>query len=259
MTGSSVESRSTNNRLDARIIERCEAIPDRPAPGDYVVIDVIHFSNTVIELLANGAERVHVTDERGEELDYRESNPGALIGGSSTEEYDPEPGYDFFNSPSYVQRLELDGRPASMTSTNGGRAVATLRARGGDDVDVFVGSTMNAAALGEYLRGRDRPTYLVSSGSRGDLAMEDHVGATLISRRIDGVPVAETELAIFRRQVEQARGPDYVESNEIRRRDVLEYATDFDSRRVVPKLVGDSLVDVTRMSEPGAAEARAAD
>jgi len=259
MTGPSFESRSTNNRLDARLIERCEAIPDRPSPGDYVVIDVIHFSNTVIELLANGAERVHVTDERGEELDYRESNPEALIGGSSTDEYDPEPGYDFFNSPSYVQRLDLEGRPTSMTSSNGGRAVATLRARGGDDVEIFVGSTMNAAALGEYLRGRDRPTYLVSSGSKGDLAMEDHVGATLISRHIDGVPVADTERDIFSRQVERAKGSDYVESHEIRRRDVLEYATDFDSRSVVPKLVGDSLVDVTRTSEPAIGEAQAAD
>ena len=237
------EGRSGRNRLDARLIERCEAIPDRPDPGDYVVIDAIHFSNTVIELLANGADHVHVTDERGQEFAYRDSNPRALVGGGSTADYEPEAGYDFFNSPSYVQRLDVDGRPVSMTSSNGGRAVATLRARGGGDVTVFVGSTMNARAIAEYLRDRDRPTYLVSSGSGGEFAIEDHVAATLVSRYLDGVPVADTELDLFRRQVKRAKGADYVDQHEIRRRDVVDYAMDVNSRSVIPKLVGDALVD----------------
>jgi 2-phosphosulfolactate phosphatase len=236
--------RSGQNRLDDRLIERCEAIPDDPAPGDYVVIDTLHFSNTVIELLDNGADHVHITEERGEEFAYREANPRAKIGGSPTDEYEPTAGYDFFNSPSYVQRLDVEGRPVSMTSSNGGRAVARLRAAGGEDVAVFVGSTMNADALGRYLRTRNRPTYLVSSGSKGDVAIEDHVGATLISRRIDGVPISETERDLFSRQVRTAKGVDYVEKNDLRRRDVLEYAMAFDSRSVIPKLVGDALVDV---------------
>ncbi|MFC7133207.1 MULTISPECIES: 2-phosphosulfolactate phosphatase [Salinibaculum] len=251
--------RSSENLLDERLIERCEAIPERPEPGQYVVIDTMHFSNTVIELLAKGAAHIHITDERGNEFSYRERYPDAVLGGGSTDEYEPADGYDFFNSPSYVQRLDVDGSPVSMTSSNGGRAVACLRARAGDDVDVFVGSTMNAAALGEYLRGQDGQVHLVSSGSKGEVAVEDHIGATLVSRYLDGVPVSETELDLFRRQLETAKGHDYTETHDLRRRDVREYAMNVNSRDVLPKLVGDSLVDVSVAPDEAAAEEQAAD
>lgn len=241
------------NLLDDRLIGRCEEIPETPEPGDYVVVDTIHFSNTVIELLRRGASRVHVTDERGEEFAYRESNPDALVGGSSTDDYRPAEGYDFFNSPSYVQRLDVAGRPVSMTSSNGGRAVARLRAAGDEDVTVYVGSPMNAAALGRHLRERGRPVHLVSSGSRGEVAPEDHVGATLVSRYLDGLPPAETELDLFRRELRRAKGLDYVERHELRRRDVLDYAMNVNSREVLPRLDGEALYDVARGDAPAPA------
>jgi 2-phosphosulfolactate phosphatase len=240
------ERASVKHRLDERLIERCEEIPADPEPGDYVVVDTMHFSNTVIELLANGAEHIHITDERGQEFAYQEANPAARIGGGSTDEYEPTEGYDFFNSPSYVQGVDVDGRPVSMTSSNGGRAVAKLRQLGGDDVTIFVGSTMNAAILGKHLRERDTRTHIVSSGSKGEIAVEDHIGATLISRHLDGVPISETEREVFRQHLKRAKGEHYVDSHEIRRRDVLEYAMNLDSRAVVPKLVDESLVDATR-------------
>ncbi|WP_210408975.1 2-phosphosulfolactate phosphatase [Halorhabdus rudnickae] len=186
-----------HNRLDERLIERCEDVPAEPGPGAYVVIDTMHFSNTVIELLARSAMHVHVPDERGEEFDYQASRPEMLIGGGRTASYEPEDGYDFFNSPSYVQNIDVEGRPVSMTSTNGGRTVTTLRERGGDDVDVYIGAPLNARAVGTHLRGRDRPVRLVSAGYKGDVAVEDHVGAALVSRYLDGIPPAETTIELF--------------------------------------------------------------
>jgi|GEM_PF-440423 len=247
------------NGLDDRLIERCEELPADPAPGNYVIIDVLHFSNTVIELLANGASHVHVTDERGDEFAYREANPTAKIGGGRTPAFTPTQGYDFFNSPSYVQGLGLDGDPASLWSSNGGRALVALRDRAGPDVDAYVGSTMNALQLGTHLRETDRPTYLVAAGSKGDLAIEDLVGATLISRYLDGVPPARTELELFRRQVRTARGAGYVDRHPIRRRDVCEYAMDFNARGVLPTLRGRSLIDLATGSDRLAVAQPAAD
>jgi 2-phosphosulfolactate phosphatase len=253
-----VTNEPPTNRLDARLIERCEEIPDSPALGDYVVVDVLHFSNTVIELLANGADYVHITDERGEEPAFKTETPDARIGGGATPAYEPEPGYDFFNSPSYVQGVDVTGRPVSMTSSNGGRAVARLRAAldegGADGSDVYVGSTMNAGTLADHLRGSDRPTYLVSAGSKGNVALEDHVGATLISRALDRIPLSAAERAVFERQIAVAKGPNYAEKNEVRRRDVHDYALAFDSRDVVPRLVGESLVDAARPGGGSAAD-----
>jgi 2-phosphosulfolactate phosphatase len=242
------------NGLDGRLIERCEEIPAEPPAGDYVVVDVLHFSNTVIELFENGAEYVHITDERGEEPAFKAERPEARIGGATTPGYEPEPGYDFFNSPSFVQDLDVEGRPVSMTSSNGGRAVARLREVVGPASEVYVGSTMNAGAVADHLRGNGRPTYLVSAGSRGNVAIEDHVGATLISRALDGFPLATAEREVFRRQVKVAKGPGYAQKNELRRRDVCEYALAFDSRAVVPRLADGSLVDAARPGTERAAD-----
>jgi 2-phosphosulfolactate phosphatase len=232
------------NRLDSRLISRCEEIPCDPPTGDYVVVDVLHFSNTVIELFANGAAYIHITDERGDERAFKTENPEARIGGGATPAYDPEPGYDFFNSPSFVQRVDVEGRPVGMTSSNGGRAVARLRSVLDDESAVYVGSTMNASTLAAHLRERKRPTYLVSAGSQGSEALEDHVGATLISRALDDIELSRAERAVFAQQVTVAKGPDYAQKNEIRRRDVHDYALAFDSRQVIPRLDGRSLVDV---------------
>jgi 2-phosphosulfolactate phosphatase len=235
------------NRLDARLIERCEEIPDCPAPGNYVVIDVLHFSNTAIKLLEDGAAHIHITEERGQEFAYKAANPSAKIGGGSTDDYEPTEGYDFFNSPAYVAGVDVDGFPVSMTSSNGGRALVALRECEQDDVDVYVGSTMNARALGRYLQHQDGPTYLVSSGSKGDVAIEDHVGATLISRYLDGLPPSETEIEIFEQQVRVAKGDDYADKHELRRADVFDYAANVNKSTVIPKLDGDCLV---RASKP---------
>lgn len=235
------------NGLDDRLIERCEHLPADPTPGDYVVIDTLHFSNTVIELLARGATAVHVPDERGGEFEYRANNPSALIGGGHTENYEPAEGYDFFNSPSYVSRMDVEGRPVSMTSTNGGRTVATLREQGGPRVEVFIGAPLNARAVGEFLRERDRPVRLVAAGCDGERAVEDLVGAAMISRYVDGLTPAQAELELWCEQIETARGPSYVQKNELRRRDVLEFATSVNARSVIPRLDGTELqpVEVT--------------
>jgi 2-phosphosulfolactate phosphatase len=229
-------------RFEHRLVRGRDHLPRVPSAGDYVVVDVTHFSTTVAELLGMGAEYVHVPDERGDEFAFRESHPDALVGGGKTDDYEPTEGYDFFNSPSYVQDLPVEGRPTSMTSTNGGTAVARLRRRGGDDVDVLVGGYTNASALGDYLRDRDRPVRLVVSGSDGEATTDDLLGAVVVDRHVAGEPLSPAEEAHFAALLRTAKGPNYGADSETRRRD-LELATTFDRRSVVPKLEGERLVD----------------
>lgn len=233
--------------LASRVIERCEEIPETPTPGNYVVVDVIFFSTTVVELFENDAASLHVVSEKPKTLDHKAENPAAVAGGNRTEEFQPVGDYDFFNSPSFVQDLDLTGRPVYMTSTNGGRAVNRLLADDPDDVDVYIGSTTNARALAEHLRASDddKPTYLVSSGTRGDIATEDHVGATLIGRHLDGHPPTDVELEIFRRHLPTAKGDEYLHTaHPTRQADLVDYITAFDERTAVPKLEDGAFVDV---------------
>jgi len=230
--------------FESRLIDGRADIPGVPDPGDYVVVDVTHFSTTVAELLGRGAEYVHITDERGDEFAYQARNPEALIGGGKTDDYQPTAGYDFFNSPSYVQDLPVEGRPVSMTSKNGGTAVARLRRRGDENVSVFVGGYTNAAAVAEHLRDRDRPTFLVSCGSSGQQTMDDLLGAVVIDRYLRGNPLTEAEQEHFASLLATSKGPKYGEKHRTRQRDLHEFATDFNRRDVVPKLHDDRLVDV---------------
>ena len=228
-----------------RVIPARPRIPADPEPGNYVVVDVTQFSTTVPELFENGAEYIHITEERGDEPAFQEDNPRARIGGGSGPDYEGEPGYDFFNSPSYVQDVDLEGRPTAMTSTNGGNAVTDLRLAGGDDVTVYVGGLSNAAAVADHLRGKEESTYFVAAGSSGKPSPEDLAGALYIARHLHGNPPTDEERAVYREQVAFAKGPKYEDKPPLKRTDLYEYALDLDSRDVVPKLEGQKLYDAS--------------
>jgi 2-phosphosulfolactate phosphatase len=235
--------------LATRHIDRCEALPADLPPGEYVVIDVIFFSTTVVELFADGLASLTVVDEKPDTLAFREGHPDALAGGDHDSEYDAAGDYDFHNSPTFVREVDADGRRAAMTSTNGGRTVNCLVERGAsdrDDVSVYLGSTTNAAALADHL-GRGRDTYLVSAGYQGDIAVEDHIGAIRIGRKLAGVGLTDAEETVFRRELPTAKGDAYrAEAHPIRRADLDDRITDFDAFDVVPKLVDGRFVDVAR-------------
>lgn len=212
------------------------ALPTSPPPGTYVVIDVLYFSTTVVELLAGGADCVHVPLAGSDPTAFRRVNPDALVGGEGTGDA-PLPEHDFFNSPSDAAALSVDGRPVSMTSHNGGGTVADLRAA--DDCTVYVATSTNAGAVGRALRGVDGPVTLVAAGCDGAVAPEDLLGAGLVARHATGRPVDRDAAAARLRQLRRplAELPDH------RRRDIERYVTAIDSRTVVPRLDGDRLVD----------------
>ncbi|SEQ83224.1 2-phosphosulfolactate phosphatase [Natrinema salaciae] len=233
------------------IIPSRARIPDDPAPGEYVVIDVAQFSTTVPELLANGAEYVYITEERGNEPAFKDEHPRAKIGGGSGPNYEGESGYDFFNSPSFVQDVDVEGRPTAMTSTNGGNAVTDLRQAGGDDVAIYVGGLTNGKAVAEHLRDSDRETFLVAAGSRGKPSPEDTVGALVIAHHLYGIPLTDERREAYRSVVQFGKGPKYEDKPPIKRTDLYEYTLAFDSRSVVPKLEGQRLVDVAAAGDDG--------
>lgn len=237
-----------NEELESTLLETMipgrGRIPDDPAPGNYVVVDVAQFSTTVPELFANGAEYVYITEERGNEPSFRADHPDAKIGGGSGPNYRGEEGYDFFNSPSFVQDVDVAGRPTAMTSTNGGNAVTDLRLAGGEEIDIYVGGLTNGEAVAEYLTDSDRETYFVAAGSRGKPSPEDVVGALYIARHLHGEPLTAAQREIYREIVRFSKGPKYETKPQIKRTDLYEYALAFDSRDAVPKLDGQRLYDV---------------
>nr|WP_313685256.1 2-phosphosulfolactate phosphatase [Halobellus sp. DFY28] len=239
-----IADETTDSLPVERMIPARAQIPDDPESGNYVVVDVAQFSTTVPELFANGAKYIHITENRGEEPAFQEEHPDAKIGGASGPNYRGEEGYDFFNSPSFVQDVDVAGRPTAMTSTNGGNAVTDLRLAGDDSVNVYVGGLTNGVALADHLRTRDEETYFVAAGSSGKPSPEDVAGALFIARHLHDDPPTDRERAVYREMVEFSKGAKYERRPQIKRTDLYEYALDFDSRKVVPKLDGQKLYDV---------------
>ncbi|WP_089649852.1 2-phosphosulfolactate phosphatase [Halobacterium hubeiense] len=244
VTGDTLESTLLETMIPGRA-----RIPDNPEPGNYVVVDVAQFSTTVPELFANGTEYIYITEQRGNEPAFKAEHPDAKIGGSSGPNYEGEEGYDFFNSPSFVQDIDVDGRPTAMTSTNGGNAVTDLRLAGGDDVDVYVGGLTNGKAVADHLADDDRETYFVAAGSKGKPSPEDLVGALYIARHLHGKPLTPEQRDVYQEVVKFGKGPKYEDKPQVKRTDLYEYALDFDSRDVVPKLKGQRLFDVSDGAE----------
>lgn len=236
---------STTDPYVDRMIPSRAGIPDDPRPGNYVVIDVTHFSTTVLELFRSGASCVHVPTERGTEFAFQEQHPEARIGGGSSADYTPKEGYDFFNSPSSVQSVDVDGRPTALTSSNGGAAITDLRQRGDSDVDVYVGSLSNAAAIADYLRDRDKPLITVAAGSKGKPSPEDTVGAVVIQRYLAGDEPTDEELDRYRELIVAGKAAKYKRKADIRYRDLLEFSVATNTRMAIPKLDGQRLVDVS--------------
>nr|WP_240145848.1 2-phosphosulfolactate phosphatase [Halococcus salsus] len=224
-------------------------IPDDPLPGNYVVVDVAQFSTTVPELFANGAEYIYITEERGNEPSFKATYPDAKIGGSSGPNYRGEEGYDFFNSPSFVQSIDVAGRPTAMTSTNGGNVITDIRSAASDDVDIYVAGLTNGKAVAEHLRGSSKETYFVAAGSKGKPSPEDVVGALYVARHLHDNPLTDEQREIYREIVKFSKGPKYETKPQIKRTDLYEYALAFDTRDAVPKMNGQRLYDVSGTTE----------
>lgn len=227
---------------DVEIYHRVEDIPDELPDAVYVVVDVLYFSSTVVELLNEGAEYVHVTETRGDELQLQAENPEFVIGGGTEPGYVPEEEYDYFNSPSFIWSIDVDGRPAAMTSTNGGRAINTLLEREGGKYPIYLATTTNAEAVGRHIRENEdsKPVKIVACGSKGIPASEDYIGAIHTAAAINNESVPAEKITSHKAVVRNAKG-SYVGREGLRQTDA-DYVARFGFRSVIPTVDGRRIV-----------------
>jgi 2-phosphosulfolactate phosphatase len=147
-----------------------------------VVVDALRASATITCLLRQGAAEVLVVKEVDEAYAYRQAHPDALLvgerGGLKVE------GFDFGNSPTEIQRGEVQGKEAVFTSTTGAqRLVDCLGAAA-----IFVGTTINASAVARQVsaiaQGESVPIVIIPAGLATDprvVAEEDWLGATMLA------------------------------------------------------------------------------
>lgn len=210
----------------------------------FVVIDVMMFSSSVVTLFENGVEEVIPVRGDSELQEYSEQ--GLVCGG----EQDSEAETQFSNSPQNIHSVfgMMDEVPETVAMTSGNGAQRLLDCY--DEVhqqniqsEVVVGTTINAEAIANWIN-REYPEYdvmIVTSGSDGQLAIEDTLGGLLIYQHLhDDVPY-HTEYDEMLEMLPAGRLENPSEFQWIPDED-MHHVTQFDSSTIIPKLFGDQRV-----------------
>jgi 2-phosphosulfolactate phosphatase len=157
-----------------------------------VVVDALRASATITCLLQQGAAEVLAVKEVSEAYAYRQVHPDTLLigerGGVKVD------GFDFGNSPTEIQRADVQGKRVVFTSTTGAqRLVDCLGASA-----IIVGTTINASAVARQVSAIAQtasvPIVIIPAGLATDpsvIAQEDWLGATVLAARL-GFPIHQT-------------------------------------------------------------------
>ncbi len=180
--------------MDTRVFDTLGDLPTPHPDGIYVVIDTYKFSTTVCTLLEHGAEFVKPLQNEAECREMSRESPDSLVGGEMVEETTPREGFEIGNSPSYVEQVDVAGRPVGLHSDNGAETVRALD----DSEAIYLASTVNAAAIALHLRNSEYESVnLLTAGRQGQTAMEDIIAAILVHRYLKTSTITSSEFQFY--------------------------------------------------------------
>lgn len=192
-----------------------------------VVIDAFRASNTIIELLARGAERVAPVKDEDAARHLKQAHPDWLLLGERRGVR--LAGFDGDNSPSNLP-ADVAGRVVILSTSNGTRIIdACLPGN-----DVLIGSFANATAVIAALRatGCENPSFWAVGLIDGTYSEED----MLCARYLYGLFAGLTpDAAGFQSEARTCSGAVRLRGLDLL--DDLDLCTQFDRTVVVPRRV----------------------
>lgn len=158
----------------------------RAARGVAVIIDVFRAFTVEAWLVHNGAARIIPVGDQNLAYEYRRQHPDAILVGERLGKM--LPGFDFGNSPSQLQHVDLTGKTVVHTTSAGTQGIANALYAD----EILTGSLVNAAAIARYLR-RENPEQvsLVCMGLNARAqTQEDNLCAAYIRSLLEGNPIS---------------------------------------------------------------------
>jgi len=213
--------------MSLHTVDRLEGLPDPAPDADFVVVDVIISSTTIVRLLEAGARYVKPFADPERAREFKAETEGALLVGEDGG--GPIPGFDLSPLPSIIADADIADRPIGIRTSNGTRAVDRL----GYSDRIFVGSTINAAAVAEVLHEREGEAWVVAAGRQGSPTPEDTAGARLVSGHYSGT-LTEMERDSLAAEVRNCSTADWLRDAGYEHE--LDALLDFDSTETVPRL-----------------------
>ncbi|NLY49868.1 MAG: 2-phosphosulfolactate phosphatase [Firmicutes bacterium] len=152
----------------------------RDLTGPAVVIDVLRATSVMVTALANGAHSIRTVAEVESARSLADSYPpGTVLLGGERRAL-PIPGFDFGNSPLEYTKNTVQGKTIILTTTNGTRALETLKGVR----PLFIGAFLNGSAVAKALASLGQDATLVCSGTRGHFSLDDAACAGMVSARL---------------------------------------------------------------------------
>jgi len=135
----------------------------RQAKGTTVIIDVFRAFTVETYLAKNGAAKIIPVGDVQIAFDYKKDHPDAILCGERGGRIID--GFDYGNSPSQIEHVDLTGKTVIHTTSAGTQGIAN--AVNADEI--IAGNLVAAKAIARYIRAKDpEHVSLVCMGLAGD-------------------------------------------------------------------------------------------
>lgn len=157
----------------------------RAARGLTVIIDVFRAFTVETYLMRNNAARIIPVSDVQFARDYKKAHPDAVLCGER--EGMIIDGFDFGNSPSQLEHVDLTGKTVIHTTSAGTQGIAN--ASGADEI--ITGSLVNAKAIAKYIKSKNpAEVSLVCMGLMAKAQTEeDNLCAAYIKSLLEDAPM----------------------------------------------------------------------
>ena len=132
-----------------------------------VVIDVLRATSTLVTALGSGYAEARCFREVAAARSYAADHPGAVLAGER--EGLPPEGFEKGNSPREFVQAPVAGTALALTTTNGTRALESVRGA----ERILVGSFLNLHVVADFLQKAGAVFEVVCSGTGDAFALED--------------------------------------------------------------------------------------
>ena len=162
-----------------------------------VVVDALRASATITLLLQRGASDVIVVKEVSEAYAYRRAHPETVLvgerGGLKVT------GFDFGNSPTEIQRADVEGKSVTFTSTTGAQCLVDCLGAAAVVVGTPISATAVARRVAALAQAANAPIVIIPAGLAADpdaIAEEDWLGAAVLAAHLD-IPLSQASAKPF--------------------------------------------------------------
>ena len=158
----------------------------RAATGLTVVIDVFRAFTVETYLMRNNAKRIYPVGDVETAFAYKKAHPQDTYLCGERKGIMVE-GFDFGNSPSQLEHVDLTGKTVVHTTSAGTQGIAN--AKNADEI--ITGSLVNAAAIIAYIRKKNPETVSLVCMGLNSLCEteEDTLCAEYIKAELEGTPL----------------------------------------------------------------------